>query len=84
LLDKRRRQSTDAIPSNNKTSTRCNDNNEDKNYHLHFDKKLKAGCVVEVPFASLTIDSQVESKERKERDISFIFGQRYLILQTPS
>jgi hypothetical protein len=38
-------------------------------------KKLKAGCVVVVPFANLTIDSQVESKEHKERDISFIFGQ---------
>jgi hypothetical protein len=45
------------------------------NYNLHFDKKLKAGCVVVFPFASLTVDSQVESKEQKERDISFIFGQ---------
>ena len=36
------------------------------------------------PFARLTIDGQVESKEQKERDISFIFGQRSLILQTPS
>jgi hypothetical protein len=34
---------------------------------------LKAGCVVVVPFASLTIDSQVQSKEQKERDVSFIF-----------
>jgi hypothetical protein len=75
LLEEQPTKSTDAFPSNNKTSTRCNDNNEDKNYHLHFDKKLKAGCVVVVPFASLTIDSQVESKEPKERDISFIFGQ---------
>jgi hypothetical protein len=83
-LDEQRTQSTDAIPSNNKTSTRCDDNNKDTNYQLHFDKKLKAGCVVVVPFASLTIDSQVESKEQKERDVSFIFGQRSLILQTPS
>ncbi len=35
-------------------------------------------------FARLTIDGQVESKEQKERDVSFIFGQRSLILQTPS
>jgi hypothetical protein len=71
LLDKQRTQLTDAIPSDNKTSTRCNNNNEDTNYHLHFDKKLKEICVVVVPFASLTIDSQVESKERKERDDHF-------------
>jgi hypothetical protein len=63
LLDKRRTQSTDAVPSNNKTSTRCNNNNKNTNYHLHFDKKMKAGCVVVVPFANLTINSQVESKE---------------------
>jgi hypothetical protein len=59
MLDEHCTQSTDAIPSNNKTSMRCNNNNKDTNYHLHFDKKLKAGCVVVVPFASLTIDSQV-------------------------
>jgi hypothetical protein len=53
---------------------RCNDNNEDKNYHPHFDKNLKAGCVVVVPFARLTINSH-ESKEQNERDVSFIFGQ---------
>jgi hypothetical protein len=62
----------------------CDDNNEDKIYRPHFDKILKAGCVVVVPFARLTINGQVESKEQKERDISFIFGQRSLILQTPS
>jgi hypothetical protein len=83
-LDERCTQSTDAFPSNNKTSTRCDDNNDDTNHHLHFDKKLKAGCVVVVPFASLTIDRQVESKEQEERDISFVFGQRSLILQIPS
>jgi hypothetical protein len=33
-------------------------------------------------FARLTINSQVESKEQKERDLSFIFRQRSLILQT--
>jgi hypothetical protein len=64
---------------------RCGKNNKDKNYHPHFDKNLKAGCVVVVPFARLTIDRQVQSKaEQKERDVSFIFGQRSLILQTPS
>jgi hypothetical protein len=47
-------------------------------------KKLKTGCVVVVPFARLTIDGQVVSKEQKERDVSFIFGQGSLILQTPS
>jgi hypothetical protein len=61
--------------SDNKASACCDNNNEDKNYYLHFDKKLKAGCVVVVPFASLAIDSQVKSKEQKERDVSFIFGQ---------
>jgi hypothetical protein len=81
LLDERHTQSTDAVLSNNKTSTHCINNNEDTNYHLHFDKILKAGCVVVVPFTSLTIDSQVKSKEQKERDVSFIFGQRSLILQ---
>jgi hypothetical protein len=64
-LDEQRTQSTYVIPSNNKTSTRCDDNNKDINYHLHFDKKMKAGCVAVVPFASLTIDSQVKSKEQK-------------------
>jgi hypothetical protein len=84
LLDEQRTRLTDAIPSDNKTSTHCDDNNEDKNYHPHFDKKLKAGCIVVVPFARLTINGQVESKERKEREVSFIFGQQSLILQTPS
>jgi hypothetical protein len=64
-LDEQRTQSTDVVLSDNKTSTRCDDNNEDKNYHPYFDKKLKAGCVVVVPFARLTIDGQVESKEQK-------------------
>jgi hypothetical protein len=63
LLDEQCTELTDIIPSDNKTSTRCNDNNKDTNYHLHFEKKMKAGCAVVVPFASLTIDSQVESKE---------------------
>jgi hypothetical protein len=72
------------MSSNNKTSTRCDKNNKDKNYHPHFDKNLKAGCVVVVPFARLTINGQVESKEQKEKDVSFIFGQRSLILQTLS
>jgi hypothetical protein len=84
LLDEQHTQLTDAILSNNKTSTRCDDNNEDKIYHLHFDKKMNAGCVVVVSFASLTIDSQMESKEQKERHVSLIFGQQSLILQTPS
>jgi hypothetical protein len=85
LLDEQRTQLTDTVPSNNETRASCDNNNKVKNYHLHFDKKkLKAGCVVVVPFASLTIDSQVKSKERKERDVSFILGQGSLILQTPS
>jgi hypothetical protein len=84
LLDEQRTRSTDAVPSDNKTSTRCDNNNEDKKYHPHFDKKLKAGCVVVVPFARLTINGQVESKEQKERDVSFMFGQQSLILLTLS
>jgi hypothetical protein len=83
-LDEQCTQLTYTIPNNNKASASCNDNNEDKNYHLHFDKKLKAGCVVVVSFARLTIDGQVKSKEQKERDVFFIFGQQSLILQTPS
>ncbi len=73
MLDEQRTQLTDAILSDDKTSTRCNNNNKDTNYHLHFDTKLKTECVVVAPFSSLTIDSQVESKEQKERDVSFIF-----------
>jgi hypothetical protein len=85
LLDERRTRSTDAVPNDNKASASCDDNNKDKIYHLHFDKKkLKAGCVVVVFFARLTIEGRVESKERKEREVSFIFEQRSLILQTPS
>jgi hypothetical protein len=82
-LDKQCRQSNDTIPSNNKTSTSCNDTNKDKNYHLHFDKKMKAGCVVVVSLESLTIDSQVKSKKPKERDVSFILGQRSLFYRHP-
>jgi hypothetical protein len=74
LLDERRTQSTDAVPSNNKTSTRCDDNNEDKNYHPHFDIKLKAGCVVVVSFARLTIDGQVESKAQSKL---LVYSRRY-------
>jgi hypothetical protein len=59
LLDEQRTQSTDAIPNDNKASTSGDDNNKDKNHQLHFDKKLKAGCVVVVPFARLTINGQV-------------------------
>jgi hypothetical protein len=62
LLDEQCRQLTDTVLSNNKTSASCDNNYKDKNYHLHIDKKLKAGCVVVVSFTSLTIDSQVESK----------------------
>jgi hypothetical protein len=38
-------------------------------------KKLKAGCVVVISFARLTINGQVNLKEQKERDLFFIFGQ---------
>jgi hypothetical protein len=72
--DKQCRQLTETIPINNKTSASCNDNNKDKIYHLHFDEKLKTGCVVVVSLTSLTIDRQVESKGQKEKDISFILG----------
>ncbi len=71
-LDEQRTQPTDTVPSDNKTSTSCDNNNKDKNYHLHFDKKMKAGCVVVILFAILTINSQVKSKEQKEGDVSFI------------
>jgi hypothetical protein len=74
LLDKQCIQSTDTVPSDNKTSASNDDTNEDKNYHPYFDKKMKAGCAVVVSLASLAIDSQVESKEQKERDVSFILG----------
>jgi hypothetical protein len=84
LLDEQCRQSTNTVPSDNKTCASCNNTNKDKKYHLHFDKKLKAGCVVVVSLASLTIDGQVKSKEQKEQDFSFILGQQSLILQTLS
>jgi hypothetical protein len=38
LLDEQHTQSTDTVLSNNKTRASCDDNNEDKNYHLHSDK----------------------------------------------
>ncbi len=57
LLDKQRWQLTETVLSSNKTSASSTDNNGDKNYHLHFGEKLKAGCVVVVPFSSLTINS---------------------------
>ncbi len=38
LFNKQHRQWDDIIPSNNKTSASWDDNNEDKNYHLHFHK----------------------------------------------
>ncbi len=41
LLDERRTRSTDAVPNDNKASASCDDNNKDKNYHLHFDKKIE-------------------------------------------
>jgi hypothetical protein len=41
LLDEQRTQSTDTFPNNNEASASCDDNNEDKNYHLHFDKKIE-------------------------------------------
>jgi hypothetical protein len=62
-LDELCTQSTNTILSNNKASASCDNNNEDKNYHPHFDKKMKAGCVVVVSFTRLTIDGQVESEE---------------------
>jgi hypothetical protein len=78
LLDEQCRQLTETVQSNNETSASCNNNNKDKNDHLHFDKKLKAGCVVVVSLASLTIDSQVKSKGQNERDVSYILGQQTL------
>jgi hypothetical protein len=65
-VQQQRTQSTDAVPSDNKTSTHCNNNNKDKNYdlHFHFDK---ADSVVVVPFTSLTIDSQVKKRAIRKR-----------------
>ncbi len=40
-LDEQCTRSTDAVPSDNKTSTRCDDNIKDTIYHLHFDKKIE-------------------------------------------
>jgi hypothetical protein len=66
LLDEQRRQSTDTVPSNNETSANCGDNNKDKNCHLHFDTKLKAGCVAVVPFASLTLTTKLSQQNKKK------------------
>ncbi len=41
LLDEQLTRLNDTIPSNNKASASCDDNNKDKNYHLHFAKKIK-------------------------------------------
>jgi hypothetical protein len=46
-------------------------------------RKLKADCVVVLSLASLTIDCQVESKGQKEREVSFILGQRSLFYKHP-
>jgi hypothetical protein len=73
LLDEQRRQSTDTVHSNNKASASCDDNNKDKYYHLHFDKKMKAGCVVMVPFTSLTLTAKSSQKsDKKETFPSFL------------
>ncbi len=46
-------QLTDTVLSNIKTSASCNNNNEDKNYHLHFDKKIEGRlCCCGVPHKS--------------------------------
>jgi hypothetical protein len=65
-LDEQRRRSTDTVPSDNKASASCDNNNKDKNYHLHFDKKLKAGCVVVVPVANLTSKAKLNQKSKKK------------------
>ncbi len=78
------RQSTDAIPSNNKTSLSCDDNNKDKNYHLHFDKKMKGGCVV-VVFLHKSDHWQLSQVKRAKRKIHFLHSWMTIsIFQTPS
>ncbi len=66
-LDKQCRQSTDTVPSNNKTSASCNDNNEDKNCHLHFYKKIEGRlCCCVVPCKSdHQLPSWVKRAKRK-------------------
>jgi hypothetical protein len=54
-------------------------------YGIEFTIDKNATLIIgPTPSQSLTIDCQVKSKEQKERDVSFIFGQQSLILQTPS
>ncbi len=83
LLDEWRRQSTDTNLSNNKTSASCDNINKDKNYHLHFDKKLKAGCVV-VVFLGKSEHLQLSQVKRAKRKRHFLHSWTTIsILQTP-
>ncbi len=84
LLDKQRRQSTETILSNNKTSASCNNNNKDLNYHVHFDKKNEVRlCCCGVPCKS---DHRQPSQVKREKRKRHFFNcwTTILILQTPS
>jgi hypothetical protein len=40
-VDEQHTQSTDTVLSHNETRASYDDNSKDKNYHLHFDKKIE-------------------------------------------
>jgi hypothetical protein len=56
----------------------CDNNNEDKNYHLHFDKTLKAGCAAVGSLTSLTSTAKSsQQSEKKEMFPSFLDDDLY-------
>ncbi len=70
---------------NNRNKSRVEIHKDNGKYGIEFTIDKIATLIIGLtPLQSLTIDCQVQSKEQKERDVSFIFGQRSLILQTPS
>jgi hypothetical protein len=71
--------------NNTHNKSRVEIHKDNGKYGIEFTIDKNATLIIgPTPLQSLTIDCQVKSKEQKERDISFIFGQRSLILQTPS
>ena len=72
-LDERRTRSTDAVPNDNKASASCDDNNEDKNYQLHFDKKFEGRlcCCGSLRKTDHRRPSRVKRAKRKRRFLHF-------------
>ncbi len=73
LLDEQCTRLTYAVPSDNKASASCDDNNEDKNYHLHFDKKIEGRlcCCGSLCKTDHQWPSGVKRAKRKRRFLHF-------------